>query len=135
MVIPSSAPPPVSSYKPLSLDDQVGQYLIGLIIEDDGADWKGHHHILSGSSGAIGGATLATDFCFIVFLVPEVEERSHARRCFKYDIAAVASVATVRPAARHEFFSPKTACAVAAAAGCDMDTNFIDKHRRTISAW
>jgi hypothetical protein len=76
---------------------------------------------------------LATDFCFVVFLIPEVEERGHARRRFKHDIAAVAAVATVRPAARHELFAPKTACAVAAAAGFDMDTDFIDKHRRTVS--
>jgi hypothetical protein len=69
-----------------------------------------------------------------VFLVPEVEERGHARRRFKHDIAAVATVATVWPAARHEFFAPKTACAVAAAAGCDTDTDFIDKHRRTVLA-
>jgi hypothetical protein len=134
MVIPSPAPAPVSSHEPLSRGDQVGQDLIGLIIEDDGADRKGHHHILSGSSGAIGRASLATDFCFVMFLVPEVEERGHTRRRFKHDITAVAAVATVRPAARHEFFAPKTACAVAAAAGFDMDTDFIDKHRRTVSA-
>jgi len=52
---------------------------------------------------------------------------------FKYDTSAVAAVATVRPAARHELFAPKAACAVAAAAGFDMDTDFIDKHRRTVS--
>ena len=46
----------------------------------------------------------------------------------------VAAVATIRPAARHELFAPKTACAVAAAAGVDTDTDFIDKHRRTVSA-
>jgi hypothetical protein len=124
----------VSSYKPLSQGNQVGQHLIGLIIEDDSADRKGHHHILFGSSGAIGGASLTTDFCFIVFLVAEVEERGHARRRFKHDIAAVPAVATVRPATRHEFFATKTAGAVAAAAGFDMDTDFIDKHRRTVSA-
>jgi hypothetical protein len=109
MVISSSASAPVSCYEPLSSGNQVGQYLTGFIIEDNGADRKGHHHILSGSSGAIGGATLATDFCFIVFLVSEVEERGHARRCFKHDMTAVATVATVWPAARHEFFAPKTA--------------------------
>ena len=134
MIVPSSSPASVSCHEPLSRCDEVGQHFIGLIIEDDGADRKGHHHILSGSSGAIGGATLATDFCFIVFLVPEVEERGHARRRFKHDVASVAAIATVRPTARHEFFTPKTAGAVAAAAGCDMDTDFIDKHRRTVSA-
>ena len=133
-LLPSTAPAPVGSYKSLSRGDQVCQHLTGLIIEDDGADGKGHYHILSGSSGAIGCATLATDFRFVVFLVPEVEERGHARRRFKYDIAAVAAVATVRSAARHEFFASKTAGAVAAAAGFDMDTDFIDKHRRTVSA-
>jgi hypothetical protein len=68
-----------------------------------------------------------------VFLVPEVEERGHARRRFKYDVAAVAAVATVRPAARHEFFAPKAARAITTAAGCDMDADFIDKHRCTVS--
>jgi hypothetical protein len=45
----------------------------------------------------------------------------------------MATVATVWPAARHEFLAPKTARAVASAAGCDMDTGFIDKHRCTVS--
>jgi hypothetical protein len=133
MVIPSSAPAPVSSHELLPGGDQIGQHLIGLIIENDGADRKGYDHILSGSSGAIGGASLATGFGFVVSLVPEVEERGHARRRFKHDTAAVAAIATVRPAAWHEFFAPKTACAVATAAGFDMDTDFIDKHRRTVS--
>jgi hypothetical protein len=118
----------MSSYKPLSWSDQVGQRFIGLIVVDDGADWKAYDDIFSGSSRAIGSATLATDFCFVVFLVPEVEERGHARRRFKHNTAAVAAIATVRSAARHEFFASKTACAVAAAAGFDMDTDFIDKH-------
>jgi hypothetical protein len=122
------------TYKSLSRDDQVCQHFTGLIIEDDGADGKGHHHILSGPAGAIGCAALATDFRFVVFLVAEVEERGHARRCFKDDIAAVAAIATIRPAARHEFFAPKTARAVAAAAGSDLNTDFVDKHRRTASA-
>ena len=56
----------MSCHKPLSGGDQVGQHLTGLIIGDDGADRKGHHDIFAGSSGAIGSATLATDFCFIV---------------------------------------------------------------------
>ena len=133
MIIPSSAPAPVSSHELLSGGDKIGHHLIGLIIENDGADRKGYDHILSGSSRAIGGASLAAGFCFVVFLVTEVEERGHARRRFKYDIAAVAAVATVRPAARDEFFAPKAACTVAAAAGFDMDTDFIDKHRRTAS--
>ena len=134
MVIPSPAPTPVSSHEPLSRGDQIGQHLIGLIIKDDGADRKGHHHIFPGSSGAVGGATLAANCCFVVLLIPEVEECGHARRRFKYDIAAVAAIAPVRPAARHEFLAPKAACAVAAAAGCDTDTDFIDKHRSTVLA-
>jgi hypothetical protein len=124
----------VGSYKSLSRGHQVCQHLTGLVIEDDGADGKGHDHILSGPSGAIGCATLATDFRLVVFLVAEVEERGHARRCFKYDIAAVAAIAAVRSATRYELFASKTARAVAAAAGCDMDTDFIDKHRCTVSA-
>ena len=76
---------------------------------------------------------MATDFRFVVFLVAEVEERRHARRRFKHDIAAVAAIATVRSATRDEFFASKTACAVSAASGFDMDTDFIDKHRRTVS--
>jgi hypothetical protein len=99
----------MSCHKPLSGNDQVGQHLAGLIVGDDGADRQGHHDIFACSSGAIGSATLAADFCFIVFLVPEVEERGHARRRFKYDIATMATVATVGSAARHEFFAPKTA--------------------------
>jgi hypothetical protein len=109
MAIPSSASASVSAHELLSWGNQVGQHLTCLIIEDDGADRKGHHDILAGSSGAIGGTSLATDFCFVVFLVPEVEERGHARRCFKHDITAVASVAAVRPAAGHELFASKTA--------------------------
>jgi hypothetical protein len=124
----------VSSDKPLSRGNEVGQHLIGLIIEDDGADGKSHYHILSGSPRAIGGASLPTYFCFVVFLVPEVQKRGHTRRRFKHDITAVPTVATVRPSARDEFFAAKTACAVAAAAGFDKDTDFIDKHRRTVSA-
>jgi hypothetical protein len=72
-----------------------------------------------------------TDFRFVVLLVSEVKERGHARRRLKHDIAAVAAVPAIRPAAGHELFAPKTACAVAASAGCDTDTDFIDKHRRT----
>ena len=133
MVIPSSPPAPVSSHELLSGVEKIGQHFTGLIIENDSADRKGYDHILSGFSGAISGASLAAGPCFVVVLVPEVEERGHARRHFKHDIAAVAAVATVRPTARHEFFASKAACAVAAAAGFDMDTNFIDKHRQTVS--
>jgi hypothetical protein len=68
----------VSSHELLPGGDQIGQHLIGLIIENDGADRKGYDHILSGSSGAIGGASLATGFGFVVSLVPEVEECGHA---------------------------------------------------------
>jgi hypothetical protein len=77
---------------------------------------------------------LAADLCLVVFLIPEVEECGHARRGFKHDIAAVASIAAVRAAARDEFFSPKTACTIAAAPGFNMDTDFIDKHWCTVSA-
>ena len=133
MGIPSPPPAPACCHKLLSSGNQVGQHFACLIIEDDGADRKGHDHILSGPSGAISCASLAADFCFVVFLVPEVEERSHARRRFKHDIATVAAVTAVGPAAGHELFAPKTACAIAASAGFDMDTDFIDKHRRTVS--
>jgi hypothetical protein len=105
-----------------------------LIVVDDGADRKGYDDVLSGSSRAIGGASLATDFCFVVFLVPEVEERGHARRGLKHNIATMAAIAAVRPAARDELFAPKTAGSVTAVSGFDMDTDFIDKHQGTISA-
>jgi hypothetical protein len=124
----------VSSHELLPRSNQIGQHLIGLIIENDGAYRKGHDHILSSPSGTIGGASGAAGFSFVVFLVPEVEERGHARRRFEYDIAAVTAVATVRPASRHKFFPTKAACAVTASAGFNMDTDFIDKHRRTVSA-
>ena len=133
MAIPSSPPAPVRRHKLLSSGNQVGQHLTGLVIADDCADRNGHHHILAGPSGAIRSSSLATDFCFVMFLVPEVEERGHARRRFKYDIAAVAAISAIRPAARHELFAPKTACAVAPSAGCDTDTDFIDEHRHTVS--
>jgi hypothetical protein len=126
-------PAPASCHKLLSSGNQIGQHLTCLVIEDDSPDRNGHHHILAGPSGAISRASLATDFCFVVFLVSEVKERGHARRRFKHDIAAMAAVPAVRPAARHELFAPKTACAVAPSACCDTDTDFIDKHRRTVS--
>jgi hypothetical protein len=69
-----------------------------------------------------------------VFLVSEIEERAHTSRRFKYDITAVAAIATVGPAAWDEFFTTKTAGAVAAISGFNVDTDFIDKHRRTVSA-
>jgi hypothetical protein len=118
----------MSSHELLPRGDQISQHLIRLFIEDHSADGKGYNHILSGSSGAIRSATLATDLSFVVFLVAEIQKCGHARGRFKQNVAAVTAVTTVRPAARDKFFAPKTACAVTTTAGFDMDMDFIDKH-------
>ena len=47
------------------------------------------------------------------------------------DIAAVAAVASIRPAAGHEFFAAKTLAPAAAAPGDDPNDGMVDKHQRT----
>ena len=61
-------------------------------------------------------------------LEPEIEEGVEVGAGDEVDDAAVAAVAAVGPAARHELLAAEAQRALAAVPGRDVDLDFVDKH-------
>jgi len=117
--------------------DQVGQDLPREVIVNDGS--HGQHDVdrFSSPPGAMRSATRLAVFCFVMPLIAEVEKGGEPVRGRKDNVSAIATVSSVRAAARDEHFPAEAAAAVSAATGFHGNTNFIDKHRtpHSIGRW
>ena len=125
------APAPVSPTgddKGLVLSDHVRDHRAGLPVLDDGPGGDADHqvggvppvHVLALSVRAVPGP--------VQVLVLEIEQGALARVDLQDDMAAVASVAAVRTAARHVLLAPETAASVAAASGLHVNSRKVDEH-------
>jgi hypothetical protein len=66
-------------------------------------------------------------------VIAEVDERVLGGKRDDVDRTACAAVAAIGSAARHELLAAKTQAAIATGSGCDVDVDFVDKHRNQVS--
>ena len=84
--------------------------------------------MLAGVSGAVGAEAVAAALGLVLGVETEVDEGVVAEGRGHEDVAAVAAVAAGGTAAGNELFAPEGHAAVAAVAGLDANSCFIDEH-------
>ena len=107
---------------------EVVDELAGVVVVEQGADGDVEDGVLAGVAGHVGAHAVLAALGLPFGVEAEVDEGVvHAGGAHE-DVAAVAAVAAGGTAAGDEFFAAEGHAAVAAVAGLDADSCFIDEH-------
>jgi hypothetical protein len=99
-----------------------------VIVDDQGADRHAHVDVVRALAVAVGAAARFAVFARLVHLgEAEVDQRVDVAVGDRPDRAALAAVAAVGTAEGAEFLAAERGAAVAAVAGDDFDSCFVDK--------
>src|SRR5690606_34624903 len=110
--------------------------LVGGDVDDLGADRADDRGVLAALAVALLAHAVLATLGAEPLLVAEVDQGVEVLRRLQPHAAAVAAVATVRPAERDELLAPETDAAVAAVSGGDGDFGFVDEfHWIGIGDW
>ncbi len=107
--------------------NHVEQFFSGVGVGDHSAYGNAEINVFSSGAVAIGAAAVFPFFCVKTARVPEVDQRIDVAVRSHPHAAAAATVTAVGPALRDELFTTKRCAAIAAVAGGDVDSRFIDK--------
>ena len=107
---------------------EVVDELAGVVVVEDGADGDFEDGVLAGGAGHVGAEAVAAALGLPLGVEAEVDEGVVGERGAHEDVAAVAAVAAGGTAAGNEFFAAEGHAAIAAVAGLDADSCFIDEH-------
>src|SRR4029079_18098612 len=125
----------------LALPGEIGEQSAVLGVGGDlGSDRDLDDEVAAAGAGPVRpGAALAPRSAEMLG-VAEVDERVEAGHRFEHDVAALAPVAAVGPAALDELFAPEADRAGAASAGLHVDFGLVEKMhrgrvRRTFPSW
>ncbi len=87
--------------------------------------------LLAGLAGAVGAETVASALGLVLGVEAEVDEGIVAQGRGHENVAAVAAVAAGGAATGDELLAAEGHAAIAAVAGLDSDSSFIDKHAQS----
>src|SRR5579875_3126304 len=107
---------------------EVVDELVGFFVVEQGADGDFEDGGLAGGAGHVGAETVAAALGLPLGVEAEVDEGVVGERGAHEDVAAVPAVSAGRAAAGDELFAPERHGAVAAVAGFDSDSGFVDEH-------
>ncbi len=107
---------------------EVVDELAGLVVVEKSADGDFEGGVFAGLTGAVGAEAVAAALGFVLGVEAEVDEGVVAEGGGHEDVAAVAAVAAGGAALGDEFFAAEGHAAVAAVAGLDADSCFINEH-------
>ncbi len=115
---------------------EVVDELAGVVVVEESADGDLEGDGFAGVSGAVGAEAVAAALGFVLGVEAEVDEGVVAEGGGHEDVAAVAAVAAGGTAAGDELFAAEGHAAVAAVAGLDADSCFVDKHAgSSVQVW
>ncbi len=126
-VLPQPPLPPRATSRVSPSLHQVTELFAGVGVRDDGADRHGNVEIVAGRAGAVIARTGRARPALEGALDTEVRERVDARRRAQIDAAAMAAIAAIRPAERHELLAPEAGAAAPAVTGVGLQSCFIDE--------
>ena len=98
------------------------------VVVEQGADGDFEGGGLAGLAGAVGAEAVASALGFVLGIEAEVDEGVVGERGRHEDISAVTAVTAGGSAAGNELLAPEGHAAVAAVAGFDANSSFIDEH-------
>ena len=107
---------------------EVVDELAGLVVVEERADGDFEGGVFAGLTGAVGAEAVASALCFVLGVEAEMDQGVVAEGGGHEDVAAVATVAAGGAAFGDKFFAAEGHAAVAAVAGFDPDSCFINKH-------
>ena len=109
---------------------QVTDHLSCVVIDDGGAHRDGELHVGPAPAGAVGAAA---GLAGLGAKLPRVAVVDHGVQVVignQEDAAAVAAVAPIGAAEGHGFLTAKAHATLAAGAGLDVDTRFVDEFHK-----
>ena len=98
------------------------------VVVEQGADGDLEGGVLAGVAGAVGAEAVAAALGFVLGVEAEVDQGVVGEGGGHEDVSAVAAVAAGGAAPGDELFAAECHAAVAAVAGLDADSCFIDEH-------
>src|SRR5262245_34216310 len=112
----------------LSRRGEIPQQLAGVAVGDHRADRNAQDEIVAGRAGAVAAFTVQAPLRLVMTLVVVIEERAERGIRLEEHRAAVAPVAPVGTAARHELLTAEGDAAGAPVAAFDEDVDLVDEH-------
>jgi hypothetical protein len=107
---------------------QIAQDMAPVAVEDEGSGRDGYKEITATLAVTIGAAAGPARLGPPMLAMHDLGQAVGAGHGLDGDVAAVAAVAAVRPAARHVLLAPEAATPTAAVAALHIDNHAIDKH-------
>ena len=108
---------------------QIREEFTGFRIFDKRANGHGNFSVIAPAAGPLLARSARAMPCTQMLLIPIIKQCGKARIRDENDIATIATIATVWPAARHVLFPAKTLAPIPAIAGTAVDFGEIDKHK------
>jgi hypothetical protein len=117
----------VRHHRALAGRAQIGQHDAGLVVVDHRARRHAQHEVVAGGPVLILAATVLAPLRAQGLGIGEVEQGREAGIDAQDDVAAVAAVSPVRPAARDVLLAPEARTSAAAVACLDADPHLVDE--------
>ncbi len=111
----------------LAMLGQVGDQFAGIHVQDLRADRHAQVHIFAARAIAIGAPAILAVARHVLLGVAEVDERVDVAVGHREDAATATAVATVGATEGHKFLAPHRCAAIAAVAGDDFNSGFVDE--------
>ena len=112
----------------VSVCHQVREEVPTVEVVNRGSDRQQDLDGFASASGTVRPAPCLPIFRLVMPLIPKVEKRRQPLGSGEDHIAAIAAVAAVGPAARHEHLTAEAATPIAAATGFYCNGDFVNKH-------
>src|SRR5262249_23093762 len=113
----------------LAARGQIPQELAAVAIAHHRAQRDADDEILTTLAVTVAALAVGAALGVVGALVAEIEQRGQRGIGLENDRAAVASVTTIRPSARHVCLAPEADTAGTAVAAFDEDVDLVDEHR------
>src|SRR6185437_1370536 len=107
---------------------EVVDELAGVVVVEQRTYGNFERKVLGGFAGAVGAHAMLTAFGLVLGVEAKVDEGVVAEGRGHENVAAMAAVAAGGASAGNELFAAEGHAAIAAVAGLDSDSCFIDKH-------
>ena len=111
----------------LSMNDQIVQQLIVIILIDQCADWHSYLNVIPFPASAVAAFAILATLRGKPALVAKIRQCIEAGICHQVYTAAIPTVTTVRPAHGNIFLPAETYTAITAVTGFDINRGFVNE--------
>src|SRR5438477_8642960 len=110
---------------------QIGEHGFLVVIEDLGPDRHPQHEIAALGAGLVGAGAATAFLSPKMLLIMVVDQRVQIVRRLEHDVAALAAIATIRPAKLDELLAAKAHGAAAAVTALQVDLGLVEEFHRS----